>query len=402
MPKFQYTASNMSGQTVNGVYEATDEASVRYMLRQKSFYPIQIKEITQGAGSKELKFFSRIPAKDLTLFCQQFAAILKAGVPLSKGLEIMSRQCENKSLREVLINVHEKVQTGRSLSASFRDYPDRFPSIFFSMLEAGEVAGTLDHSLERLGIQFQKEHKITQKVKGAMIYPAAVGVTAIVVIWFLLSFVVPRFTSIFDGAGAQLPGPTRLLIGMSEFVGNNTLLLVGIIMIIVIMIRMILKTRTGRFGFDRMKLRLPIIGKLNIKVVASRFTRTLSTLFSSGVPLTNCLEITARAINNLYVETGLLEVTENVKQGRDLASTLGDLHVFPPMVEHMTRVGEESGTLENMLLQTAEFYESEADAAISKMMALMEPLIIVVLGGIVMFIVISVLLPMLQMLQIMH
>jgi type IV pilus assembly protein PilC len=252
-----------------------------------------------------------------------------------------------------------------------------------------------------MGTNFEKDYKLQNKIKNALTYPIVVGIVAVVVVIYLLAEVVPTFIGIFEGAGAALPAPTKLLIGMSGFVRSNFILLVGIIVLIVVLIRVILKTHAGRFSWDKGKLSLPVFGKLIKKIVAARFTRTLCTLFSAGVPLTTSLEVTSRSSNNLYVEEGVIEVTENVKQGRSLADTLEELDVFPPMVIHMTRVGEESGTLEDMLQRTSDFYTDEANDAITRMMSMLEPFIIIVLGGMVMFIVISILLPMFQMMNIM-
>lgn len=394
MAKYRYKAANIDGQTIEGVFEASTQEDVRSMLRQKSFFPIEMKIIEDSNASKEIVIFPRISAKHLTIFCQQFSAILKAGVPLVQGLSIMADQCEDKQLAKVLLDVYENVQTGTSLSEAFKNHNKRFPDIFISMIEAGEVAGKLDNSFERMGATFKKDYQINQKIKNAMIYPVAVAIVATVIVWYLLTEVVPTFERIFANAGEQLPVPTRILIALSEFVQNNGLLILGIVLFIIILFRIAFKNPRGKFIIDRFKLIIPVIGKLNIKILASRFTRTLSTLFAAGVPLTDALDITAHSVNNAYAERGILEVTEQVKQGRSLSSTLESLNLFPPMVGHMTRVGEESGTLDDMLTKTSDYYDGEADSAVTKMMAMLEPAIIVVLGGIVMFIVMAILLPM--------
>lgn len=392
MAKYRYKASNMDGQTIEGIFEASTEEDVRSMLRQKSFFPIEMKAVE--VNTKEIVLFPKISAKHLTIFCQQFAAILKAGVPLVQGLSIMADQCEDKKLVKVLVDVYENVQTGTALSEAFRNHNKRFPDIFISMIEAGEVSGTLDNSFERMGITFKKDYKINQKIKNAMIYPVAVAFVAIVIVWYLLTEVVPTFERIFANAGERLPVPTRILIVLSEFVQNNGLLILGIVLFIVILFRIAFTNPRGKFILNKFKLVVPVIGKLNIKILSSRFTRTLSTLFAAGVPLTEALDITAHSINNAYAERGIMEVSEQVKQGRNLSSTLEALNLFPSMVGHMTRVGEESGTLDDMLTKTSEYYDGEADSAVTKMMALLEPTIIVVLGGIVMFIVMAILMPM--------
>jgi type IV pilus assembly protein PilC len=262
------------------------------------------------------------------------------------------------------------------------------------------MSGTLDESFERMGTNFEKDYKLQNKIKNALTYPIVVGVVAIVVVIYLLANVVPTFVGIFESAGSALPAPTKLLMAMSDFVRNNYILLAGIILLTAVSIRVFLKTHVGRFGWDKRKLDLPVFGKLIRKIVAARFTRTLCTLFSAGVPLTTSLEVTSRSSNNLFVEEGVIEVAENVKQGRSLADTLEELGVFPPMVIHMTRVGEESGTLEDMLQRTSDFYTDESNDAITRMMAMLEPMIIILLGGMVLFIVVSILLPMFQMMNI--
>ncbi len=400
MPKYQYKASNMTGQKIEGVYDANDEKSVRTMLRDKAFFPIEIKEVADSSSSKEIKLFSKIPIKVLTIFCQQFSAILRAGVPLTQCLYIMTSQTENKNLKKVLENVYEQVQVGRSLSEAFGDHGEKFPPLFFAILESGEMSGTLDDSFERLGINFEKDYKLKNKIKNALTYPIVVGIVAILVVIYLLAEVVPTFVGIFESAGSELPAVTQLLIGLSDFVSNNLILLAGMILLIIVGVRVILKTHTGRFAWDKRKLSLPFFGKLIRKIVAASFTRTLCTLFTAGVSLTTALEVSSRALNNLYVEEGIIEVSENVKQGRALADTLEELDVFPIMVVHMTRVGEESGTLESMLERTSDFYTDEANDAITRMMSMLEPLIIVLLGGMVLFIVISILLPMFQMMNV--
>jgi type IV pilus assembly protein PilC len=394
MPSYQYTATNMSGQKVSGMFEAASEESVRYMLRQKSYYPLEIHPISARRNLGEIELFPRIAIKQLSILCKQLSAVLRAGVPLMQALSIMVDQTEEKKLKKSLQQIYEDVQTGQSLSASLRAQGQRYPAMMISMVEAGEVSGTLDSSLERLGENFEREAVLSAKLRNAMIYPAMVALVAIAVVIYLLNNVVPVFTGIFESAGSALPAPTRLLMALSDFVRQNFMIVLLSLVVLVVLFRVVIHSPAGRLAFDRMKLRAPIVGKLNTKVVAARFTRTLATLSAAGVSLTQAIEITADAVSNKFVRAALLEVSTLIKQGEGLSRPLADLDIFPPMVVHMTRLGEESGTLDDLLTKSAVFFDQESEAAVQRMTSLMEPLIIVVLGGIIVFIVISILLPM--------
>jgi type IV pilus assembly protein PilC len=394
MPGYQYTAVNMNGQKVSGIFEAASEDSVRYMLRQKSYYPLEIRPISVRRSLGEIELFPRIAIKQISILCKQLSAVLRAGVPLMQALSIMVDQTEEKKLKKSLQQIYEDVQTGQSLSASLRAQGQRYPAMMISMVEAGEVSGTLDSSLERLGENFEREAVLSAKLRNAMIYPAMVALVAIAVVIYLLNNVVPVFTGIFESAGSALPAPTRLLMALSDFVRQNFMIVLLSLVVLVVLFRVVIHSPAGRLAFDRMKLRAPIVGKLNTKVVAARFTRTLATLSAAGVSLTQAIEITADAVSNKFVRAALLEVSTLIKQGEGLSRPLADLDIFPPMVVHMTRLGEESGTLDDLLTKSAVFFDQESEAAVQRMTSLMEPLIIVVLGGIIVFIVISILLPM--------
>lgn len=395
--KYKYKASNVEGTQIQGIYEASSISDVRTMLRQKQYYPLEIIKENESLGSKEIVLFKKLNIKVVYIFCEQFGAILRSGVPMTKGLDMMCNQCEDKGLKKILTDVSKKIQSGTSMSDSFKVYYDRFPSIFISMIEAGEVSGTLDKSFVRMGAMFKKDAKSKSKVKGAMIYPAAVGLVSIVVIWYLLNNVVPTFTGMYSNAGQDLPGVTKVLIGLSDFVQKNTGLMVGLACVLGIFSRFYLKSESGRLSFDKFKLKIPMIGKLYVKILAGRFTRTLSTLFAAGVSLTDSLEITSHSMINKFTEEQLVFANSKIKQGMALSDALDSINLFPLMVPQMIRVGEESGTLDDLLTKTSDYFEEEADTAVSNLMGMMEPLIIVVLGGAVMFVVLGVLAPMFNM-----
>ena len=397
MPKFQYKAKNMSGRMIEGVYDAPNQQAVIDMIRQKSFYHLEVKEITERKDLKEIGIFSKIGKKDIAIYCRQFSSILKAGVPLIQCLSMLSQQTENKSLKAITKDVCEEVQKGKGLSQAMELHGNKFPPILINMIAAGEASGTLDESLEVMAVHFEKSHKLQQRVKSAMTYPIVVCVVAIGVVTFLLTGVVPTFMGMFKSAGADLPGPTKLLIGMSKFLSNNGLLLLMGIVIVAILIKTFISGEAGRLAFDKFKLNMPLIGKLQTKIIAARFASTLSTLMTTGVSITEALEITGKVLGNAYACKGIKEVEEQVKQGKGLYAPIKSLMLFPVMIENVVMLGEESGTLDNMLSKAADFYDDEVDRAVQNLTSMLEPAIIVVLGGIVAFIVISIALPMFDM-----
>jgi len=395
--KFKYKASNSQGQIIEGIFEASSLEDVRAMIREKQFFPLEIVKQQETIANKDIVIFSKISLKIVYIFCEQFGAILRAGVPMTRGLDMMVTQSENKELKKILLDVNEKVRSGTSMAEAFKSHSKRFPAIFISMIEAGEASGTLDLSFRRMGVMFKKDNKQSAKIRGAMVYPMTLAVISIAVVWYLLKEVVPTFQNMFEGAGAELPGVTQALINISGFVQNYSGLIVAIVAVIAVLFWMFLRTENGRLGFDKFKTKIPMIGKLYGKILASRFTRTLSTLFASGVSLTDSLEITSHSMINKYVEDKLDGATAKIKQGVPLSESITAASVFPVMVPQMIRVGEESGTLDDLLTKVSDYYEEESDAAISQLMGLMEPLIIVVLGGVILFVVLAIMLPMFTM-----
>ncbi|MGB8453806.1 MAG: type II secretion system F family protein [Anaerocolumna sp.] len=399
MPKFQYKAQNMSGKMIEGVYDAPNQQAVIDMIRQKSFYHLDIKEIVEGKDLKEIGIFARIGIKDIAIFCRQFSSILKAGVPLIQCLSMLGDQIDNKALKIILKNVCEEVQKGSSLSQAMSLHENKFPPLLINMIAAGELSGTLDNSLEVMSEHFEKDHKLQQKVKSAMIYPMVLCVVTIGVVWLLLVKVVPTFVGMFESAGADLPTPTKILIGMSEFLQHNGLLVFGGIVTIGILIKLYLSSDDGQLAFHKRILTMPLIGNLQTKTIAARFARTLATLMTTGVSITESLKITGRVLGNAYAKNCIKEVEDQVKQGKGLYVPIKASGLFPPMIENMVMLGEESGTLDSMLQKSADFYEDEVDRAVQNLTSMMEPAIIVVLGGVVGFIVLSIALPMFDMMQ---
>ena len=396
MPKYHFTAVNMSGKTMEGVYEAQNEQAVVEVLRQKSFYYLKLEEISDRKDVKELKLFSKIKAKDLSVYCRQFSSILKAGMPLIKCLDMLAEQTENISLKSITKNVCEEVQKGSGLSQALSLHIDKLPPILINMIAAGEESGTLDHSLEVMAEHFEKEHKTKSKVKNAMRYPIILIIVAVIVVIIMLIVVVPTFKGIFANAGAELPLPTKILLGLSDMLQHNGLILVGFGIVASITSRIYIRSDKGRLQFDKFKFKIPILGDFLKKSIAARFARTMATLLTSGVAITEALKITGKTMDNIYVMNGITDVIEQVKQGKGLYTTLKNLQIYPIMLENMVMMGEESGTLDDMLLRAAVFYEDEVDRASQGLTSMLEPLIIVFLGSIIAFIVIAIMLPMFE------
>ncbi len=394
MAKFRYEAINEAGTIQTGVLEGLTSRSVEEILRGMGYYPQKVSRLFEKEKKGTIEFSYKIPIRDLSIFCNQLSVILKAGVSILQSLEIMTSQTENKKLRAVIKDVYERIQKGESVSNAFREHAKRFPELFLSMLEAGEVSGNMDAALARMGTTLSKNYKLAQKARNSMIYPTVLVVVSLLVVTFLLIFVVPTFTGLYASSGRDLPALTRFMIGLGDFMSHNFLVLFLIIAALIVTIRLMLKTENIRYSFDRMKLHLPVFGKLLLKIITSRYTQNMSSLISSGIPLTQALDITSRSVGNAYVSKGILSIITEVRSGNGLAGPLRDLNIFSPMVVQMTMLGEESGTLDDLLNQTADFYEAEADNATTKITALMEPLIILFLGGMVLTIVLSVVLPM--------
>jgi len=394
MPKFQYKAKNMAGRIIEGVYEAPSQQAVVEMVRQKSFYLLEIKEIIERKDIKEMDLFSKITIKDITIFCKQFAAILRAGVPLIQALHMLTNQTENKLLQNIIHKISEDIQKGSSLSMAMSAHGKKFPPILIHMIHAGEVSGTLENSLEVMSEHFEKAHKLRQKVKSAMIYPILVCVVAVIVVIFLLTFVVPTFIKLFESSGTELPFITRMLIAMSGFLKNNFLIILLFTVLLVGGIKFYLSSEKGRLSFDQAKFRMPLFGELQTKSIAANFSRTMSTLMSTGVGITEALNITSQVLENTYARKIMGKIEMQVKEGKGLYVPVRESKLFPVMMENMIMLGEESGTLENMLSKTADFFEDEVDEATKRLTTMLEPMIIMVLGIVVAFIVIGIALPM--------
>jgi type IV pilus assembly protein PilC len=392
MPVFTYRGVNRAGATVSGERNAASKAELAAALRRENINVSKLSE--KGKEFSIPSFGGGVDAKELAIFTRQFSVMIDAGLPLVQCLEILAGQQENKTFQKVLNGVRGSVEGGATLSASMKQYEKVFDPLYYNMVEAGETGGILDTILQRLSTYIEKNVKLKRAVKSAMIYPIAVMSIAALVIILLLWKVVPIFVDLFNGLGVNLPLPTRIVIALSHFVGS---IYGGMIVVFAIGGGVALKlwygTPAGRMTIDSIILKIPVLGIVMRKIAVARFTRTLGTLISSGVPILEGLDITARTSGNAVVEKAISQTRKAVEAGRSLVDPLKETDVFPGMVTQMIGVGEQTGAMDAMLQKIADFYEDEVDSAVKDLLTALEPIMIVFLGVVVGGIVISMYLP---------
>jgi type IV pilus assembly protein PilC len=323
--------------------------------------------------------------------------MIEAGLGIVKCFEILEAQTSNKTLRSALGAIHEDVQKGFTISEAMNNHDKVFPSILINMIEAGEVSGTLDSILERMARHFEQESKLESKIKSALVYPSALIVVSIAVVIFMLVAVLPTFTSMFTSSGVDLPWPTQLLMNLSEWIKTYWYLLGGGLLIVVMGWFYFISTTEGRRFLDNLKIKIPGIRVTSIKIITARFTRTLSTLLASGIPLLQALEVVGKVLNNVVVQDRLIDSTDGIRRGASLSRAVRAMDIFPPMVDSMINIGEESGALDEILYKTADFYEDEVEMSLQRMTTLIEPVLLVFMAVIIGFIVIAMAMPMFEM-----
>ena len=393
MPVFTYRGTNRTGATVSGELAAASKNELINTLKRQQ---INVTKMSEKGKEFSLPTFGggKVDSKELAVFTRQFSVMIDAGLPLVQCLEILAGQQENKSFQKVLTGTRGSVEGGSTLSAAMRQYDKVFDPLYVNLVEAGEAGGILDTILQRLSSYIEKNVKLKRAVKSALVYPVAVVVVAVGVIALLLWKVVPIFATLFVGLGVNLPLPTRIVIALSNFVGSIFGLLMFVFLIAAIIgMKVWYGTPAGRMALDGAVLKLPLVGILLRKIAVARFTRTLGTLISSGVPILEGLDITAKTAGNAVIEKALLTVRKGLEAGRNLADPLKETDVFPGMVTQMIGVGEQTGAMDAMLQKIADFYEEEVDAAVKDLLAALEPMMIVFLGVVVGGIVISMYLP---------
>ncbi len=392
MPVYTYRGTNRAGVGVSGEQVATSKTELAALLRRQQINVTKLSE--KGKEFSLPTFGGGVSAKELAIFTRQFSVMIDAGLPLVQCLEILGGQQENRAFQKILTSTRSAVEGGATLSAAMRQHEKVFDHLYFNMVEAGETGGILDTILQRLSAYIEKNVKLKRAVKSALVYPVAVISVAAAVITLLLWKVVPIFATLFAGLGVDLPLPTRIVIALSNFVGSIFGLLILVSLIGAgVGLKLWYGTPKGRMVIDTVLLKLPLIGMLLRKIAVARFTRTLGTLISSGVPILEGLDITARTSGNAVIEKALLRVRKALEAGRTLADPLKETQVFPGMVTQMIGVGEQTGAMDAMLQKIADFYEDEVDAAVKDLLTAMEPMMIVFLGLVVGGIVISMYLP---------
>jgi|WetSurSiteA1Bulk_404760.scaffolds.fasta_scaffold01741_3 type IV pilus assembly protein PilC len=390
---YQWSGKTTKGLVESGEITAATKEEVIAQLRRRNITPTIITE-KQQKSLLPFKFGGKVKDKDIVIFTRQFSTMIDAGLPLVQALDILATQVENKVLAKTLQEVKGDVESGATYADALKKHPRIFSELYVNMVAAGEAGGILDTILNRLASYIEKAMKLKKKVKGAMIYPAVVSGIAVGVIAIIMIFVVPTFSKMFATLGGTLPLPTRLIVTMSNFLaGVGGLMIIAAIIGLVVFITQVRRTERGKFIIDRILLRLPIFGPLINKVAVAKFTRTLGTLVSSGVPILDGLEITAKTSGNKVIEYAIMEVRKGVVGGKTLAEPITKAKVFPPMVTHMIAVGESTGALDAMLAKIADFYDDEVDNAVNNLTAMMEPLLMIFLGGAVGFIVVAMYLP---------
>ncbi len=391
MPKYTWEATNRAGEVKKGTIEAADEAAVANRLKADQLTPRRIRKQMKDI---QIVIGSGVSPKELQVFTRQLATMIDAGLPLVQCLDILANQQENKIFAGILHSVKSSVEQGATFSDALRKHPKVFDELYVNLVAAGEVGGILDTILNRLATYIEKAVKLKSQLKSAMVYPIAIMVVAIGVIGVMLGKVIPTFEEMYkEFPNAKLPGPTKAVIDVSDAFLNNWYLFVGGLFGLFVLITLGLKTDKGRNILDRVLLNIPVIGGVLRKIVVARFTRTLGTLLSSGVPILDALDICAKTSGNRVVMRGILHARAKISEGQDMAGPLGDTKVFPTMVTQMIGVGEQTGAMDQMLQKIADFYEDEVDTAVSAMTSLIEPIMMAFLGVVVGGLIIAMYLP---------
>ena len=393
MPTFKYKTT-VKGEVQKGEIEAENEQAAIAKLKQRNTAVTSVKKKAESAFLSNKK---PITERDIVIFTRQFSTMVDAGLPLVQCLEILGKQADNPSLGEVITKIKVDIESGSNLSDAMRKHPKVFNSLYANLVEAGEAGGILDTILGRLANYIEKALALKKKVKSAMVYPSAIVTVAFVVVAFLMVFVIPTFATMFSSGGGELPGPTALVMEISNFFRNQWYFILGGPILFFILFKKVYATERGNIELDRIFLKLPVVGILIRKVSTAKFSRTLGTLLASGVPLIEGMDICARTAGNKIVEIAILNAIEAIKEGETVAAPLARENVFPPMVIQMIDVGESAGALDAMLTKIADFYDEEVDTAVEGLTALLEPALMVFLGIVVGFIVVAMYLPIFKM-----
>jgi len=392
---FVWEARGRAGELKTGVMEADDPQAVEARLKQQLLVPVSVHKQPLQLN---IPFTTGVKTTDIVVFTRMFATMIDSGLPIVQCLDILSSQADNKMFGKILKQVKESVEGGLTLSDALGKHPKVFDDLFVNLVAAGEAGGILDGILQRLSLYMEKAMKLKRRVKGAMVYPISIVGIAALVVTILLTKVIPVFEKMFkDFGGGALPMPTQVVIKVSHALAHYLPFIVAFLIVAGFVLRMILRTKKGRLGFDGMLLKLPVLGPVLRKVVVARFTRTMGTLLASGVPILDALEICGKTAGNTVVQAGIMFARAQISEGKDMATPLATTKLMPPMVVQMIGVGEQTGALDTMLSKIADFYEEEVDVAVAAMTSLIEPLMMVFLGAVIGGMVVAMYLPIFEM-----
>lgn len=380
MPVFVWEGRNRNGTVRKGEYEAVNETVAMAHLRGQQLMGVKVKLKGFSINLGDITFGAKVTTKELVVFTRQFATMIDAGLPLVQCLEIIASQMENKHFKKILYQVKDDVESGATFADSLRKHKAVFDTLYVNLVAAGEVGGILDTILNRLAAYLEKMDKLMRQIKGAMVYPTTVLVVAIIVVAAMLVWVIPVFEQMFSDFGGTLPAPTQVVINISEFLRHYLLYMIGGIALAIAGIKRYYQTNQGRKLIDQVLLKAPIFGPLIQKVAVARFSRTLGTMLSSGVPILDALDVVAKTAGNKIVELEVYKARESISAGKTIAEPLSESKVFPPMVVQMVAVGESTGAMDAMLSKIADFYEDEVDVAVAALTSMLEPLLMVFLG----------------------
>ena len=396
MPTFQYTVRDATGAVRTGTSEAENQDVLKRRLQEQGFSVNDVKQ-TAAKSKKSTGGFGRVKLKDLSIFCRQFSTMVDAGVSLVRALDVLGEQTQSPKLKRIIREIQVEVESGQTLSKSMAKYPKVFSNLFVGLVRAGEVGGVLEEALQRLSHFLEKDMELRRKVKAAMTYPVIVLVVAVLIVLGLCTFIVPKFIDLFKELGVkELPWMTQVLVDFSNFLKDKWWIALIIVILTWFSIKYAGTTKLGRRVIDRLKLKVPVFGPLGHKICLARFSRTLSTLLVSGVPILQAMETVAGTVGNEIISEAIMNARARIREGERINEPLEKSKMFPPMVVHMISIGEESGALDQMLSKVAEFYEGEVDSTLQSLASAIEPVMIVLLGFCVGFIVIAMFMPLLS------
>jgi type IV pilus assembly protein PilC len=396
MPIYKWEGKTLKGLIKKGEMEAPSEGAIRVHLRQQSIIPTKI--VSKGKQINfSLSFGTKVKQRSIAIFTRQLATMIDAGLPLVQSLEILSSQQDNKAFKNILREIREDVEGGSTFAGALKKHPTTFNELYTNLVVAGEEGGILDNILTRLANYIEKAEALKKKVKSAMVYPSVIVGVAVIVVIILMIFVIPVFETMFKSAGQTLPLPTLIVVTLSKFIRKYILIVIPALIFLFYFLKKYRQTENGKTVVDRLLLQLPVFGSLFKKISVARFSRTLGTLVSSGVPILDGLNIVSKTSGNKTIETAILNARTSIREGETIAEPLGRSGIFPPMVIQMISVGESTGALDSMLSKIADFYEEEVDVAVTNLTSLLEPLLMVFLGVVIGGVVIAMYLPIFQM-----